>query len=168
MSQRVPVAPQSLDEAVWRPSVPLAVLARCPRGQLIVVWLGLRWLRALFPRRSSFSTREIARADSAVRRQLGCPFAEQGLGRLDYLQGTNVAGHPARDPIISPCVAVDQQHLLVARQIDIDYGDTGTQHSSLLLKHFSVHLTRACHCHFPTQGRPGRALPSLVFPSSRL
>lgn len=88
MRQRMSVVPQVLDEAVWRPSVPLAVLARCPRGQLIVVWLGLRWLRALFPRRLSFSTREIARAARVNRKYVTDWLAELAeLGLVERQSG---------------------------------------------------------------------------------
>ena len=93
-SQRVPVAPQTLDEAVWRPSVPLAVLTRCPRGQLIVVWLGLRWLRALFPRRASFSTREIARAARVNRKYVTDWLAELAELRLVERQPGAEGGAP--------------------------------------------------------------------------
>lgn len=52
--------PGGINATVLQPAVPLVVLERCPSAQHITVWLALRWLKALFPERQGFNSREIA------------------------------------------------------------------------------------------------------------
>lgn len=61
MTDFVRIQRPSIDETVWRPTIPLVVLERCENNSELAVWIALRWLIAAFPKRKGFGRREIAR-----------------------------------------------------------------------------------------------------------